>query len=151
VSHVFDSVVSFFKKDDWRFEQIQGKTILRMGFSGRNGNWQCFAQARDEQEQFIFYSIAPVNVPEDKRHIVAEFITRANYGMIIGNFEMDFSDGEIRYKTSIDVEGGELSFSLAKQMVYANVVMMDKYLPGIMAIIYAGKSPLDAVTEIEAP
>jgi hypothetical protein len=26
----------------------------------------------------------------------AEFITRANYGLIIGNFELDFEDGEIR-------------------------------------------------------
>jgi hypothetical protein len=29
--------------------------------------------------------------------------------MIIGNFEMDFEDGEIRYKTSIDVEDDSLS------------------------------------------
>jgi len=44
-----------------------------------------------------------------------KFLTRANYGMMIGNFEMDFTDGEIRYKTSIDVEGDKLSSALIKR------------------------------------
>ncbi len=48
---------------------------------------------------------------------VAEFITRANFGIVIGNFEIDFSDGEIRYKTSIDVEGDRPSFALIKRLV----------------------------------
>lgn len=30
----------------------------------------------------------------------AEFLTRANYGLVFGNFEMDMHDGEIRYKPS---------------------------------------------------
>lgn len=151
MSDLFAAMVTFFKEDDWRFEQIEGKTILRMGFAGRSGNWQCYAQAREESEQFIFYSVAPINVPEDKRPAIAEYLTRANYGMIIGNFEMDLSDGEVRYKTSIDVEDDELTSPLVHHLVYANVLMMDKYLPGLMAVIYGGKSPLDAVTEIEAP
>ncbi|WP_199784763.1 hypothetical protein [Nostoc sp. 'Lobaria pulmonaria (5183) cyanobiont'] len=48
--------------------------------------------------------------------------------MIIGNFELDFTDGEISCKTSIDVEGDRLSFTLIQRVVYANVTMMDEYL-----------------------
>jgi len=149
VGAVYDAMVRFFREDDWKFEQVEGKPILRMGFSGDNGKWTCIARAVEEADQFIFYSIAPINVPEEKRVAMAEFITRANYGMRIGNFEMDFSDGELRYKSSIDVEDDRLSSPLIKHMVYPNVLMMDKYLPGIMAIIYAGKSPQQAVREIE--
>jgi len=70
--------------------------------------------------------------------------------MIIGNFELDFVDGEIRYKTSIDVQGDFLSFELIKQLVYANVMMMDEYLPGIMSVIDGDVSPLDAIAQIES-
>ena len=146
---VYDAMVRFFREDDWKFEQFEGKPILRMGFSGDNGKWTCVARAIEDAQQFIFYSIAPINVPEEKRVEMAEFITRANYGMRIGNFEMDFSDGELRYKSSIDVEDDCLSAPLIKHMVYPNVMMMDKYLPGIMGILYAGKSPQQAVEEIE--
>jgi hypothetical protein len=80
---------------------------------------------------------------------IAEFLTRANSGIIIGNFELDFTDGEISYKTSIDVEGDRLSFALIQRLVYANVTMMDEYLPGILSVIYDNVSPADAIAKIE--
>lgn len=65
--------------------------------------------------------------------------------MMIGNFEMDFTDGEIRYKTSIDVEGDKLSSALIKRLVYANVMMMDEYLPGIVSVTEGDMEPKDAI------
>ena len=148
---IFDTMVQFFQEDDWKFRQLEGKTILTMGFKGDNGTWQCFAQAREEQKQFVFYSVLELMVPEDKRPAVAEFLTRANYGMIIGNFEMDFNDGEVRFKTSLDVRENEDKFcsGLIKRLVYVNVIMMDRYFPGVMQVIYGGVSPADAIAKIE--
>ena len=148
---ILDTAVQFFTEDDWKFRQLEGKTILQMGFRGENGAWQCFADAKEDKQRFIFFSAMDTRVPEDKRPAVADYLTRANYGLILGNFEMDFRDGEIRYKTSIDVEGGELTTQMVKTLVYVNVMMMDKYLPGVMSVIYANTPPADAVAKIEAP
>jgi len=142
-------VLKFLQEDKWNFQQIEGKPILRMGFTGNNGSWQCFAQSREEQQQFIFYSILQMNVPADKRPLVADFLTRANYGLILGNFEMDMNDGEVRFKTSIDVQGGQLTTGMVKTMIYVNVLMMDKYLPGIMSVTYGAATPADAIAKIE--
>jgi hypothetical protein len=79
---------------------------------------------------------------------IAEFLTRANYGMTIGNFELDYTDGEIRYKTSIDVTNDHLSSALIQTLVYTNVAMMDEYLPGIKAVL-AGEQPEAAIAMIE--
>ncbi len=98
---------------------------------------------------FLFYSYCPVKAPENKRPILGDFLTRANYGLFIGNFEMDYNDGETRYKTSIDVEDDELSPALIKRLVYNNLAVMDKYLPGIMAVIYGGASPTEAIAQVE--
>jgi len=146
---IFAEMVNFFQQDEWPFYQIEGQPVLQTAFQGDNGKWTCLARAREQQQQMVFYSICPVNVPENKRLAVAEFITRANYGTIIGNFELDFNDGEIRYKTSIDVQGDSLSFELIKQLVYANVTMMDEYLPGILSVIEKDVSPKDAIAQIE--
>ena len=146
----FEEIVNFFEEDGWPFVQIEGEPLLQMVFQGENGKWTCYAKARDDQEQFVFYSVCPVNTPDSKRLAVAEFLTRANSGMIIGNFEMDFEDGEIRYKTSIDVEDDSLSSALIKRLVYANVMMMDAYLPGIMSVIYGDVTPVDAIAQIES-
>jgi hypothetical protein len=49
----------------------------------------------------------------------------------------------------VDVEGGQLTTQMVKTLVYVNVLMMDKYLPGIMSVIYAGTRPAEAVAKIE--
>jgi len=149
VGDLLDVAISFFKEDNWSFTQLQDQPILKLSFQGASGQWSCYAQAREEQAQFLFYSMCPVKAVEDRRTAVAEFLTRANYGLFIGNFELDFSDGEIRYKTSIDVEGSQLSPALVKPLVYANVLMMDRYLPGIMSVIYGSTPPAEAVAKAE--
>ncbi len=146
---IYDTAVRFFRDDDWKFQQYEGNSFLRMGFSGDNGSWECIADAKDDRNMFVFYSIASVKVPEKKRAAVADYLTRANYGLLIGNFEMDFNDGEVRYKSCIDVTGDRLTGALIKRLVYANVFMMDKYLPGLMNVIYSNTAPAQAIALIE--
>jgi hypothetical protein len=147
---IFEEMVNFFKADDWPFVQLEEQPALQIAFQGENGTWTCYARARVEQQQFLFYSICPVKAPSYKLLPVAEFLARANSGLAIGNFELDFNDGEISYKTSIDVEGDRLSSALIKNLVYANVRMMDEYMPGIMSVIYGNLSPEEAIIQIDS-
>jgi hypothetical protein len=145
----FEAVEKFFIEDEWNYVQLGDSFVLKLGFSGDNGEWQCYAQVNEDLEQFVFYSVCSSKVPFSKRGAIAEFISRVNFGLIIGNFELDMTDGEIRYKTSIDVEDDRLTYALIKRLVYPNVLMMDKYYPGIMAVLYGNISPKEAVELVE--
>jgi hypothetical protein len=138
----------FFEEEDWKFADIEGQSALRLGCTGENGEWTCYAQIREEPGRFIFYSVLAVKAPEAKRAAAAEFITRANYGMVLGNFEMDFGDGEIRYKTSAYLEDVEPSRDFFHTLVYTNLLVTDKYLPGIMSVIYAGMPAEQAIVHV---
>jgi len=146
---ILNQIIYFFTEDDWQFTKQQSEPALYLAFQGENGAWTCYARAREDQQQFVFYSLCPIAIPEANRSAIAEFLTRANYGMTIGNFELDFSDGEIRYKTSVDVEGDRLTSALIRNLVYTNVAMMDEYLPGIKAVVETGASPEAAIRAIE--
>jgi hypothetical protein len=157
---IYDAMEAFFKKDEWPANKIENQAAMSMNFQGQNGRWSCYARVEEEKQIVLFYSYCPMKAPEDKRPILADFLTRANYGLYIGNFEMDYNDGEVRFKTSLDVEGNksveegakdpvELSFALMKRVVYDNVGVMDKYLPGVMAVIYGGASPTEAIAKVE--
>lgn len=146
---LLDKLIEFFAFEEWEYQVLESRAILRMSFSGENGQWICFAQAREAQQQVVIYSICPLRVPQKCRAAMAEFLTRANYGLVIGNFEMDYEDGELRYKTSLDVEEAEASHGLLRQIVYANVAAMDCYLPGILAILAGSRSPAEAVADID--
>src|SRR5688500_12466181 len=76
-------------------------------FTGQNGKWQVFCTISGTR--LHCYSVLPTIVPQEKQREVMEYLTRANYGLSIGNFEMDLRDGEIRYKSSVDMADGELT------------------------------------------
>ncbi|MCB9744007.1 MAG: YbjN domain-containing protein [Alphaproteobacteria bacterium] len=141
-------IADFLDEDDWNYETVEDRDFHRFAFAGDNGRWTCYARAWESREQLGVYSVCPLTCPPNKLAEMSEYLHRANYGMIIGNFEMDFSDGEIRYKTSVDIENVERVTAVVKPLVYANVMMMDKYLPGIMKVI-SGTAPEVAIAEIE--
>ncbi|NJK80789.1 MAG: YbjN domain-containing protein [Chloroflexaceae bacterium] len=147
--YAFVKVGEYLEEHDWHPQRIPDKYTYRTAFHGKNGNILCYAQVRIEAEQLVFYAMAPIKIAEEQRPTVAEFLTRANYGMYIGNFEMDWNDGEVRYKSSIDFEGTQLNDLLIRNTIYPAVRLMDRYLPGLFKVAYGGVSPLDAVREIE--
>jgi hypothetical protein len=146
---LFDSVKAFMEEDDWPHQQLEDRPILQTGFSSDDGQWACYAHVREEREQVVFYSVFPFPIPAEKRLAVTEYITRANYGLLLGNFEMDLQDGDLRYKTSIDVEGAELTPALVRSLLYANVMTMSSYFPGLMNVLYSDISPVEAIAKVE--
>ena len=81
---------------------------------------------------------------------VAEFLTRANYNLQIGNFELDLNDGDLRYKSPfIYDEFLEASEETFLKHLFISLATFDHYLPGIMAVSYGSVSPTDAIDAIK--
>lgn len=140
----FELVVAYFQEQKWAFEQAAERTVLRLPFEHKGQQWVCYADVREEQRRVLFYVVAPVTVPEPRRSAMAELVARANFGLAIGNLELDFADGEVRCKTSIDVTGDRLSTPLFHQLVVTNLKVMRHYLPAVQAVL-AGLTPFDAI------
>lgn len=149
MGQLFEAVIDFLAEDDWKFVVVREETAAVLNYRGHHGSWQCFVNVDEDRQWFSFFSILPASVPEDKRLDVAEFITRANYGLVIGNFEMDFNDGEVRFKVSVDVEGGDLTSKMIENVLGANLTTMDRYFAGFMAVIYGDLEPSEAIADIE--
>ena len=117
-----------------------------------NGQWECQLFLYEERQRLVFYSICPVIVSEERRAGVAEFLTRANDGIIQGNFEMNYANGVVRYKTALGLV--DLPCPTPEQvmeMVTPNAWMMDHYLPGLLAVVEGRMPPQDAIDLVEIP
>lgn len=144
-----DIVIEFFQQEDWTYTVTKNPSILRVACEGKSGKWFCYAKIDEIEQRFAFYSVSPHQASPEKLLNVAEYTSRANYGMTIGNFELDFADGEIRYKTSIDFQDNQPNFGAIAQLVYTNISMMERYLPGILAVIEEDIEPNEAIETIE--
>jgi len=98
------------------------------------------------------YSLCNHRAPENKRAAIAEVITRANYGLNLGNFEMDYRDGEIRFKVSMLLDSGQkLTDKLLMLLIGTSVMTHILYLPAIEAVLYQDADPRKAVEDVEGP
>jgi hypothetical protein len=126
---------------------VSGQVVSLLSASEK-GPWTVYIAMLEADEQVVVHSAFNPPVPEEVREQVALFLTRANYGILHGNFELDLADGDLRYKTSLDVRGAELTEALLENIVVANVSMFDRYVPGIEAVV-RGMDPAEAVKLVE--
>ena len=144
---IFDALVAYFGPDV--ATPVPGQPILGLSVETDGGTWDCFAHAREAERQFLFYSVYPDLVPPARRAAMAEFLTRANFGLARGNFELDLDGGTVRFKTGVDVDGDRLSPAQIEGAVDVNLATMDRYLPGIHAIIETDADPAEVIALIE--
>lgn len=112
----------------WTYEELDDDTALGWRMSGPEGSWSSFAVAREAEGRFAIYSELDDRVAEDLRADAAALVARINWGLPIGNWELDMDDGALRCKTSIDIIGGPLSIALARRVIERNLAVVDAYL-----------------------
>ena len=147
---LFDAVVAVLDAEGWAFDRLGTRTALTAAFQGEAGQWTVAVMASEKQRRLVAYSIAPLSAPAERRAAVAEFLTRANYGLPVGNFEMDLDDGEVRFKTAVDLADALVTDGLIRSLIHANVVLMDRYVKALHDVAIQGGDPAAAIKAAEA-
>ena len=99
------------------------------------------------KDSYIVYLVAPIKGDPNNLAELSKYLTIANYGLVNGNFELDYNDGEIRYKVFVDCDGvKELSEAVIEDSIFVPPHMMDRYGDGIAALAMGFS---DADTEIK--
>jgi len=118
-------------------------------FGTPNGLFPLHAGVTKGDPIFQVIGHVPIKVPVGSRPSIAEAIARANYGLKLGRFEMDYSDGELRFYVSHLISDGKLSDEVIERMIKTTVVMLDHYLPAFMSVIYGNEAPEEAIRREE--
>jgi hypothetical protein len=146
-----DAVKTFLQGEQWSYEEHPGGGALRLRFKGESGEWVVLVQeVGQEGGKVVVYSMPANVVPPAARAAAGEAVARLNFGMILGNWEIDYDSGEVRYKTSADFRGEGVGVGAIKHLVYTNVLMVDRYLPALLAVAFGGRAPKEAVEAIDA-
>jgi hypothetical protein len=111
----------------WEYEELDDDTVLGWPMTGAEGDWMSFAVAREAEGRFAVYSVLPDRIAAPWRDEAAQLVTRINWGLPVGNWELDLDDGTVRCKTSIDLAGERLSLALAARVIERNLAVVDAY------------------------
>lgn len=135
-----ESFTEFFDKQGWSYSQANDRPVIHTGFTGDNGRWNCVAIAGPQNEHLLFLSLLPCRATPARKVACAELLTRINFGLTHGCFEMDFEDGEVRFRTSVPLTG-DVPPELVEHLVFSNLCTVDRFFGAIMKVLYADAAP----------
>lgn len=150
MASLLDRVVAVLQDLEWRVElddEHPGGMLLDP--SDGDAPWPFVAEVDDADGQVAFYSLLPDEVPEQRREAVAAVLTHANYGLAVGSFEIDLSDGDVRFRTSLALGRAELDdtqlSALVSPLIHHNLSAMDAWIEGLQSVA-DGADPADLLT-----
>jgi hypothetical protein len=73
------------------------------------------------------------------RLAAAETVARANYGLGLGKFELDFDDGEVRFQMSQILVDDAVGQAVINRMIGTTVNTLYTYLPALLSVNYANE------------
>lgn len=146
---IAETVDDFLRGDDWRykFDEEDGEFTFGVATGSRLGTVRF--RIVIQENAYLVLAYCPLSADKDNMAAVAEYLTRANYGLLRGNFEMDYRDGEVRYKCFVDCADTLISAAVVRGSIYAPVQMYRRYGSGLAEVMFGFSTPEDAVAKAE--
>lgn len=142
-----DQLSAYLDRGTIVYDQDAERGMFRMLFEGKHGDLRVTMIIEESILQVFTH---PANkIPETHRQLITEAITRANYGLKLGNFEMDLEDGELRYQSAMPLEEEFPEDDVIDHILYVGGAMIDRYLPAFLSIVYGNEDVRLAIKAAE--
>lgn len=146
---LIDIVIAAVEQNGWSFTRPSPLAIV-YSVTGDRAAYDGLVVTGETIRMVTVYCAIGARVPADRRVAVAEAIARANFGLPSGGFELDFSDGELRYKVGLDFDGGVFTPAIAHDMIGLSIYMCDRYHDALMRVAFGDEEPATAIEQAES-
>ena len=131
--------------------RVPNLPVINLPIDSENGKLNMFIHSHEEAHRvFVYTRPQDLLVPIERIAALADFLTRANYGLPLGNFEIDMNDGEINFKNSMDISDGVLTTKMVQTLIVFSLECLNRYVPGIREVV-AGADPKTIIETIDGP
>ncbi len=131
-----EAIREFLRDEDLCFSepekmQDEDRRIIELFMSGRVARWLVRISVV-KSKAILVKSEVGFNVPEARRKAMLELIARANFGLLVGGWDLDLNDGEILYRSATPLDGSEvLAREILRHTFYANLSTFERYFSAI--------------------
>ena len=145
MNKIIAPLVKFLESLECHYEIDRAKGVLHSGLENKNAMWRWMAQ-QDDEGRYVMVSLLPIKASEPRRNACAELLVRINNKVGLGHFDLDFSDGQIAFRTAIPVgEGSRLRMSVIEHVIRGHQTLVNQFFPSISAVLFAGQTPEEAL------
>jgi hypothetical protein len=148
-AQLVEKVENYFNENGWNsYEYDERYYAFRAGVSlkCKLKSTRMTVFCRDAGIVFQF----PISIGTDDENEIQtmEFITRANYGLTNGGFQMDLDNNHIEYTVFVPCED-EPSMNAISAAIRTGLWMLERYGDELLAVMFGMKNAKDAIEAAE--
>ena len=144
---ITDQLISFMDKNGYHYQFNRENGVLSTQFNCKGSISNIPILFDIKSWCYLSYGFCGLKANETVRKEVAKYLTIANYGIPIGNFELDLSDGEVRFKVAVDCTDGALSDAVIQDGISAILNNYEKYGTQLLRVML-GMEKAEAAAEL---
>lgn len=147
---IADIIKKYFSDEKWQYDFIESKNHFTTGVNFDNP-LAPFRICIVLHDDFVTgYMSASFHINKSMILQGSEYFCRANYGLILGNFELDCDDGEIRFKVNVPncLFSSEIQKAM-KLLIALPINMFEIYGASLLRVISQEILPKKAIEEAE--
>ena len=151
MNRFLEVVTTFLEEDRWPVSIEQNGELPQVitRFQGTAVSWECRVRILEPFGQVVVESAVPLRVPENLRPAIGELILKINWRLLTGAFELDSTNGDLLFRTSIMLQDGEpLTRGAIKGLIYSNVLTVNRCYSELAAAVEGIRSPDDAFVRL---
>jgi len=148
----FETLVEHCKEHDIKCHIDHGKKFIGFSMCGEAAVYKVRWAITHGDEMLQMDVTVPVHARDEKmRPLVLETLMRANHKLVLGNFNLDHSDGEIVYHLACPIGEAGLEDEVIGKLFGTAMATTDRYFTALMRVMYGGHTPDDAIYLAELP
>ena len=139
----------YLANNNWKYvSPTTDEDIFLFSLETENTQYSCLISIDENEGKFALYMTFPNKVPKKKRTLIASALTILNFGLFLGNFEMDFDDGEIRYKIHMYFKNLEVPIDIIDFYINYSITFLELNYDLLLNAIISGKPSKEILDEI---
>ena len=132
---IADRIGTYLTEQNWEFtfDEIGGIFTVEADLECKLGAALVVYQVTEDS--FLCYTTITDEVPAEMKAVVGEYLHRANYGLPRGNFEFDYDEGSVHFKTFFDCSEGTVTEKQLEESISIGLTVFDHYGDGLYELM----------------
>lgn len=144
----YDDLVEMFQKENWKFDAHPEDQVILIPVSMRYGILRSMVHWLEEQKLIQVIMNYTFLVEADRNQEVAEAITRINFGLLMGSFELSTELNRLRFRIYHLVHDNDMTPGQLKEYINFSIGIAEHYFLAFQDIIFRGKSVEQALNDL---
>lgn len=131
-------ITDYLDADDWNYQLDEQKELIRMNLTLNNKMKKVHIVIDLRDDKYLVFMSYPLYAEhEDKEQMMqmSDLLTRINYSLMFGCFEMDHRDGEVRFRLAVDCEDSLPSREIVKNSIMRAAATCNRYGNAIVQVM----------------